>query len=79
MDNVLFWASAKQMKDLKKVGGGKKSKLLDIPKLDDANNAGGRLSEQCTLILTEGDSAKTLALSGISVVGRVSAYFFLFY
>lgn len=31
---------------------------------------GGRYSEECTLILTEGDSAKTLALSGISVVGR---------
>ena len=25
---------------------------------------------QCTLILTEGDSAKTLAVSGLSVVGR---------
>ena len=27
-------------------------------------------SEQCTLILTEGDSAKTMAVSGLSVVGR---------
>jgi DNA topoisomerase-2 len=25
---------------------------------------------QCTLILTEGDSAKSLAMSGIQVVGR---------
>lgn len=41
-----------------------------IPKLDDANNAGGRQSEKCTLILTEGDSAKALAISGLSVVGR---------
>lgn len=41
-----------------------------IPKLDDANNAGGRSSDKCTLILTEGDSAKTLAISGLSVVGR---------
>lgn len=41
-----------------------------IPKLDDANDAGGRNSHQCTLILTEGDSAKTLAISGLSVVGR---------
>lgn len=41
-----------------------------IPKLDDANDAGGRNSGQCTLILTEGDSAKALAISGLSVVGR---------
>jgi DNA topoisomerase-2 len=41
-----------------------------IPKLDDANDAGGFNSERCTLILTEGDSAKTLAISGLSVVGR---------
>lgn len=41
-----------------------------IPKLDDANDAGGRNSAACTLILTEGDSAKTLAISGLSVVGR---------
>lgn len=44
--------------------------LAGIAKLDDANNAGGRNSDKCTLILTEGDSAKTLAISGLSVVGR---------
>ena len=44
--------------------------LAGIPKLDDANDAGGRSSSQCTLILTEGDSAKTLAISGLSVIGR---------
>lgn len=38
--------------------------------MDDANDAGSRNSMQCTLILTEGDSAKTLAVSGLSVVGR---------
>lgn len=43
-----------------------------IPKLDDANDAGGRNSDKCTLILTEGDSAKALAISGLSVVGRDS-------
>jgi hypothetical protein len=41
-----------------------------IPKLDDANDAGTRNSGNCTLILTEGDSAKTLAIAGLSVVGR---------
>ncbi|KAJ7354850.1 DNA topoisomerase 2-alpha [Desmophyllum pertusum] len=38
--------------------------------LMNANDAGGRNSKQCTLILTEGDSAKTLAVSGLSVIGR---------
>ncbi len=41
-----------------------------LTKLDDANDAGGRNSEQCTLILTEGDSAKSLVIAGMSVAGR---------
>lgn len=41
-----------------------------MTKLSDANNAGGRLAAKCTLILTEGDSAKALAEAGLSVVGR---------
>ncbi len=36
----------------------------------DANDAGGRNSEHCTLILTEGDSAKSLVVAGLSVGGR---------
>jgi DNA topoisomerase-2 len=32
--------------------------------------AGTNKSAQCTLILTEGDSAKALAVSGLGVVGR---------
>jgi len=43
---------------------------LNIEKLDDANLAGTPRSHECTLILTEGDSAKALALSGLAVVGR---------
>ena len=38
--------------------------------LDDANKAGGPQSLECTLILTEGDSAKSTAIAGLSVVGR---------
>ena len=39
--------------------------------MEDANWAGkGKKAAQCTLILTEGDSAKSLAMAGISVVGR---------
>ena len=43
---------------------------MGIPKLEDANKAGTEMSRKCTLILTEGDSAKTLAMSGIQIVGR---------
>lgn len=49
---------------------GKKRSTLRIPKLEDANKAGTAESSLCTLILTEGDSAKTFAISGMAVVGR---------
>lgn len=61
---------AKQRQQLKKTDGHKTLKLRGIPKLDDANNAGTKLGINCTLILTEGDSAKALAVSGLSVIGR---------
>ena len=48
-----------------------KATYLRIPKLDDANFAGSKESLKCTLILTEGDSAKTLAVSGLDVVGKI--------
>ena len=70
VDEVLHYAKAKQNRQLAKKMGGTKSKKLIIPKLDDANNAGGRKSKDCTLILTEGDSAKSLAIAGLSVIGR---------
>ena len=70
VDNVVNWAKFKQDEQLKKKGGSKKSKVMGITKLDDANFAGTARSSDCTLILTEGDSAKTLAISGLSVVGR---------
>jgi intein/homing endonuclease len=55
-------------KGLSKLGGKKKVKLNDVEKLEDANRAGGRDSAQCTLILTEGDSAKAMAVDGVSAV-----------
>ena len=67
---ILEYANFAAMKGMKKAGGTKKSTITGIPKLDDANNAGGKKSKQCTLILTEGDSAKALAVSGLAVVGR---------
>jgi DNA topoisomerase-2 len=71
IDNILSWAKFKQTAELKKKGGGSKSIKLLIPKLDDANYAGHKTKgRDCTIILTEGDSAKALAISGLSVIGR---------
>ena len=71
VDEVLHFARAKSRRKLQRqTGASKKSKLTGIPKLDDANHAGTRRSNECTLILTEGDSAKTLAIAGLSVIGR---------
>jgi len=69
VDSLLAVAEAKEKKTLTKTDG-KKIVRLSIPKLDDANKAGTSESLKCTLILTEGDSAKTTAVSGLSVVGR---------
>ena len=69
-DELLALSKFKEMKELKKSDGARKSKITGIPKLDDANKAGTAQSGKCTLIVTEGDSAKTLAVAGLSVVGR---------
>ncbi|SPO27638.1 probable DNA topoisomerase II [Ustilago trichophora] len=70
IDNIVSFARFKQDQALKKTDGHKRTRITNIPKLEDANNAGGRKAKDCTLILTEGDSAKTLAVSGIVEVGR---------
>jgi DNA topoisomerase-2 len=49
---------------------GDRQRILSIPKLDDAVWAGTRRGAECTLILTEGDSAKALAVAGLAIVGR---------
>jgi len=51
-------------------GGTTHGRHVIVPKLYDANLAGGTHSLECTLILTEGDSAKALAVAGLSVIGR---------
>ena len=68
---MLAWSKFKQDLDMKKAHTSKKtSKLRGVSKLEDANDAGTKNSIDCTLILTEGDSAKTLAVAGLSVIGR---------
>eukprot|EP00923_Selenidium_pygospionis_P034441 GHVN01060043.1.p1 GENE.GHVN01060043.1~~GHVN01060043.1.p1 ORF type:complete len:1130 (+),score=219.16 GHVN01060043.1:4464-7853(+) len=76
VENILLWVQTKTQVELARkmkgrVGGkGGRSRILGIPKLEDANDAGSRKAEECTLILTEGDSAKTSCVAGLSVVGR---------
>jgi len=66
--NILHFADKKADQILKKSDGSKRSRMSN-PKLTDANRAGTKDGHLCTLILTEGDSAKGLAMAGRSVVG----------
>ena len=70
VEKIIAEAEYKNSKASKKNDGKKQRKLVGIPKLCDANKAGTSESKRCTLILTEGDSAKTTAISGLSIVGR---------
>ncbi|XP_009867181.1 PREDICTED: DNA topoisomerase 2-alpha, partial [Apaloderma vittatum] len=71
VESILNWVKFKAQSQLnKKCSAVKHTKIKGVPKLDDANDAGSKNSLDCTLILTEGDSAKTLAVSGLGVVGR---------
>ena len=69
VDQIVNLAKLKEESFLKKTDGKKTTSIKGIPKLEDANNAGSKKSLQCSLILTEGDSAKGLAMSGLSIVG----------
>jgi len=69
IDKIMDANNKNDNKDLKKTDGKKKNKII-VPKLDDANWAGTKKSHECTLILTEGDSAKSMAIAGLSEVGR---------
>lgn len=61
-------ANSKLTKEIaSKLRNADRKQVLGIPKLDDANEAGGKHSYRCTLILTEGDSAKTLCTAGLAV------------
>lgn len=69
-DKIMEICEMNNNKDLAKTDGKKRSVIKGIPKLDDANWAGTAKSKECTLILTEGDSAKTMVVAGLSQVGR---------
>lgn len=65
MEEVRDLLRSKDLGVLKKVE--KKRGFKKIDGLDPANNAGGKNSEHCSLILCEGLSAKTYAVMGIEV------------
>lgn len=70
LDEAQSILDAKANRDAKKSDGKKRTTLRGMPKLVDALWAGTAKSGECTLILTEGDSAATSAISGLKVVGR---------
>lgn len=49
---------------------GRMTSTVRVPKLVDALWAGTAKSSQCSLILTEGDSARTFAIAGLDALGR---------
>lgn len=69
LDDAQAIMDAKMNREAKKTDGGKKRKVF-VEKLNDAPKAGTSESEKCTLILTEGDSAKTAAVAGVQVMNQ---------
>lgn len=67
LKNIMDFAERKADKMMSKSDGSKRSRISNA-KLVDANLAGSRRGYECTLILTEGDSAKGLAVSGRAIL-----------
>ena len=70
MDAAISLNEVKENKAAKKTDGRKSRTIKGIPKLVDANKAGGPQSKECILILCEGDSAKAGVMSGLSKEDR---------
>jgi DNA topoisomerase-2 len=70
MEEAKFLLDAKTMREAKKTDGKKRTTIRGMTKLEDALWAGTSKSRECTLIVTEGDSAATSAISGLKEVGR---------
>jgi DNA topoisomerase-2 len=70
LEEAKFLLEAKSLRETKKTDGKKRSTIRGMTKLEDAMLAGTPKSKECTLILTEGDSAATSAISGLKEVGR---------
>ena len=70
MDAACALTDVKTAKTIKTKDGVKSKSVRGIPKLVDANDAGGPHSDKCMLILCEGDSAKAGIMSGLSTTDR---------
>ena len=70
MDAACALTEVKELKGVKKTDGTKSKNVRGIPKLIDANYAGTKKSDECTIILCEGDSAKAGIVSGLSKEDR---------
>ena len=71
VEKAIELTEMKDSKSLKKNDGKKQNRVKGLPKLEDAIWAGQKnKAQECTLILTEGDSAKAMAMAGMSIVGR---------
>ena len=66
MSTACSITEVKENKAAKKTDGNKVKNIRNIPKLEDANYAGTAKSSECTIILCEGDSAKSGIISGLS-------------
>lgn len=69
-DTIRSIVDSNEGRALLKDDGKKKSRIKGQVKLEDANKAGTKEGYKCTLILTEGDSALSLAKAGFEIVGR---------
>lgn len=65
----LDFSKFKEVQTSKSTDGKKTKKVYGLHKLDDASHAGSKKhSKDCTLILTEGDSAKEFAIDGLKAL-----------
>lgn len=78
MERAIALSEFRDKQLLTKTDGKKLKRVLDIPKLDDARFAGTKQSDKCTIIFTEGDSAKATAIAGLSVIPNGRDYFGIF-
>ena len=70
LKNMMAVSDSKKLKDLSKTSGVKTSRLTNIDTLEDATFAGTSKGLRARLILTEGLSARTFAMSALNVIGR---------
>jgi DNA topoisomerase-2 len=70
MENACALSDLKETKAVKKTDGNKVKNIRGIPQLCEANWAGTSKSHLCSFVVTEGISAQTAAISGLSSEDR---------